>query len=68
MKPRLIISRWGRLHDTLGGFHIGFFFDWEPWQRAIGIDLGFWCVSVEFPIRITKQRKRALLAKEKALA
>jgi len=52
---------WGVPPDISGGFHIGPFFDWEPWSITIGFDLGFWGIRLEFDIPFTEEREKRLL-------
>ena len=69
IKPKFEISRWARWRDIsfygMGGFHLGPFIDWEPWAFKLGVDLGFWCLSLEFEIPYSEERKQKLLAHHK---
>jgi len=47
-KVRLYRSRWFFWGDRYGGFHVGFFVDWEPEEVSIGVDLGIWCFDLVF--------------------
>jgi len=63
IKPEFELSRWSSLGETMGGFHLGFYLDWETWVWEIGIDLGFWCIALRFPIPFSSERKERLLQK-----
>jgi len=63
IKPEFELSRWGCPGETSGGFHLGPYLDWEPWEITIGFDLGFWCIELRFPIPFSKERKERILQK-----
>lgn len=67
IKPEFKFSSWGLPGELSGGFHLGPFFEWEPWLVTIGLDLGFWCAGIEFRRLWNEERSKRLQEKaEKA--
>lgn len=62
-KPVFRLSRLGMVGGIAGAFQLGFCFSWEPWQRELGLELGFWRVVLEFPVVVSPEREAKLRAR-----
>ncbi len=63
IKLKFEISKWGG--RISGGFHVGLFVDWEPRLFTVGLDLGWWCLTLEFQIPFNAERAERLKQKLK---